>query len=57
MLIQERYRLLSSVKCINVAQYNSQTDDKLPYIVCSIDEIAELILNYPQEILELMENH
>ena len=56
MLIQERYRLLSNVKCMNITKYNSQADNKLPYIVCFIDEIAELILNYPQEILELMEN-
>jgi DNA segregation ATPase FtsK/SpoIIIE, S-DNA-T family len=41
--MEDRYRLLASAKVRNIANYNENHTDKLPYIVVVIDEFADLI--------------
>lgn len=52
----KRYRILSEAKCRSIEMYNSMADNKLPYIVCFIDEIAELIISTPEKFMSLVDN-
>jgi S-DNA-T family DNA segregation ATPase FtsK/SpoIIIE len=44
--MENRYELFSKVDgtCKELATYNQKADEKLPYIVCVIDEFADLIM-------------
>lgn len=42
--MERRYRLLESVGARNISAYNSMEDGKLPYIVCVVDEMADLMM-------------
>lgn len=53
--ITERYRRMSQLGVRNIEEYNQKSEEKLPYIVCVIDEIAELMVNYQKETEEFLE--
>ncbi len=55
-VIHERYKILSEANCISIEQYNAVSENKMPYIVCFIDEIADLIIYHPDETIELLED-
>lgn len=42
--MEHRYELLERANERNITSYNKQTDEKLPYIVVVIDELADLML-------------
>ena len=42
-LMDERYTLFSKKFCKNLEDYNQKSTQKLPYIVCVIDEFADLV--------------
>ncbi|MDY0132873.1 MAG: DNA translocase FtsK [Desulforegulaceae bacterium] len=42
--MEQRYDLLSMEKVRNIAQYNAVSEEKLPYIVIIIDELADLMM-------------
>lgn len=42
--MNNRYTLFEQQTARNIAEYNAKTDTKLPYIVCVIDEFADLIM-------------
>jgi S-DNA-T family DNA segregation ATPase FtsK/SpoIIIE len=52
--MDERYRLLSHAKARNIDVYNqimaSRGEEKLPYIVVLIDELADLMMISPDEV-------
>lgn len=47
--IDNRYRTFSQAGVRNIDDYNEKSNTKMPYIVCLIDEIAEIIINFPKE--------
>lgn len=47
--MERRYSLLKDACVFNIAQYNKQSANKLPYIVVVIDEYADLILTLGEE--------
>lgn len=53
--IEERYRRMASLGVRNLAKYNEKSKDKMPYIVCIIDEIAEPMVEYPKETTEFFD--
>lgn len=51
-LMDERYRMLEKSKCRNIEQYNAKhPDKKMKYIVITIDEIADLIIQNKESVL------
>ncbi|STO12836.1 DNA translocase FtsK [[Flavobacterium] thermophilum] len=52
--METRYELMSKAKVKNIAGYNKQHKNKLPYIVCAIDEYNDLKMQHP-EVEELIE--
>lgn len=52
--MEDRYEKMSKVGSKNIAGYNKQHKNKLPYIVCAIDEYNDLRLQHP-EVEELIE--
>jgi DNA segregation ATPase FtsK/SpoIIIE, S-DNA-T family len=52
--METRYELMSKAKVKNITGYNKQHKNKLPYIVCAIDEYNDLKTQYP-EVEELIE--
>jgi DNA segregation ATPase FtsK/SpoIIIE, S-DNA-T family len=52
--METRYELMSKAKVKNIVGYNKQHKNKLPYIVCAIDEYNDLKTQYP-EVEELIE--
>ena len=54
-IIRERYRILAKAECARISDYNAKSKEKLPYIVCFIDEIADMLVNYPDKATELLQ--
>ena len=52
--METRYEMMSKAKVKNIAGYNKQHKNKLPYIVCAIDEYNDLKTQHP-EVEELIE--
>lgn len=52
--METRYELMSKAKVKNITGYNKQHKNKLPYIVCAIDEYNDLKTQHP-EVEELIE--
>ncbi len=46
-VMDERYELFSQNLCKNIKDYNKKASTPLPYIVCVIDEFADLIATNP----------
>ena len=44
-----RFTILRVSKCRNISEYNRLVPDKLPFIVCVIDDFADLILGYNRQ--------
>lgn len=40
----KRYKILAEAKAKNIIQYNNKSETKMPYIVCIIDEYADLMM-------------
>ncbi|MBI2052884.1 MAG: DNA translocase FtsK [Candidatus Ryanbacteria bacterium] len=47
--MEERYKILESSKCRDVASYNARGDDFVPYIVIIIDELADLMTSFGRD--------
>ena len=52
--ITERYRRMSKLPVRNIEEYNQKSEEKLPYIICVIDEIAEIMVEHQQEMEEFL---
>ena len=46
--MEERYTLINSAHKQNIEEYNEQTKSPLPWVVIVIEEMADLILQYPE---------
>lgn len=46
-IMDERYELFSQNLCKNIKDYNQKSSKPMPYIVCIIDEFADLITTNP----------
>ena len=44
-----RFTILQSSKCRNISEYNRTTLNRLPFIVCVIDDYSDLILGYNRQ--------
>jgi len=50
MEMERRYQLLEEAHARNVAGYNKQSDEPLPYLVVIIDELADLMMVSSKEV-------
>ncbi len=48
--MNRRYTTLKTAGCRNIAEYNSQNEQKMPYILILIDELADLMMANGKEI-------
>jgi S-DNA-T family DNA segregation ATPase FtsK/SpoIIIE len=48
--MEERYKLLKEARVRNIEDYVSQTGNLMPYLVIIIDEFADLMMQYRQEV-------
>ena len=48
--MERRYKLMSKVKVKNIENYNAKIDEKLPYIVVIIDELADLMMTSGKDV-------
>lgn len=48
--MEKRYETLAEARARDIASYNEQTDEPMPYIVIVIDELADLMMSYGREI-------
>lgn len=42
--MDNRYKILARAKVRNIQQYNNKNEERMPYIVCVIDEYADLMM-------------
>ena len=52
--MERRYRLLEETRARNLESYNRQGEEKLPYIVIIIDELADLMVVASKEVETLL---
>jgi len=48
--MERRYRLMAKMKVKNIEGYNKKTDEKLPFIVIVIDELADLMMTSGKDV-------
>jgi len=48
--MENRYQLMNEVGCRSLENFNEQTDDKMPFIVVVIDEMADLMMTAGKEV-------
>lgn len=48
-MMEKRYELFASNKCKNIQQYNNKCE-KLPYVVCVVDELSDLMDTHGADI-------
>lgn len=48
--MEERYKVLKEAKVRNIEDYRQQTGELMPYIVIIIDEFADLMMQFRQEV-------
>jgi S-DNA-T family DNA segregation ATPase FtsK/SpoIIIE len=52
--MENRYRLMASREVRNIESYNSLGTEKLPYIVCVVDEMADLMMCSGKELEKMI---
>lgn len=52
--IHRRFAILQGAKCRTINDYNRTASDKLPFIVCVIDEYSDLILGYNRQFQRII---
>jgi len=50
--MEERYKLLAKISVRNIDAFNKKSDNKIPYIVVIIDELADLMIVAQQNVEE-----
>ena len=48
--MERRYKLMAKMKVKNIEGYNKKSDEKLPYIVIIIDELADLMMTSGKDV-------
>ena len=48
--MERRYKLMAKMKVKNIENYNKKSDEKLPYIVIIIDELADLMMTSGKDV-------
>ena len=48
--MERRYKLMAKMKVKNIENYNKKADEKLPYIVIIIDELADLMMTSGKDV-------
>lgn len=48
--MEERYKLLKNAKVRNIEDYRNETGEQMPYIVIVIDEFADLMMQFRQDV-------
>ena len=48
--MEKRYKLMAKMKVKNIENYNKKTDEKMPYIVIIIDELADLMMTSGKDV-------
>jgi DNA segregation ATPase FtsK/SpoIIIE, S-DNA-T family len=48
--MERRYQLMNEVGCRSLENFNDQTDEKIPFIVIVIDEMADLMMTAGKEV-------
>ena len=48
--MERRYKLMAKIKVKNIEGYNKKADEKLPYIVIVIDELADLMMTSGKDV-------
>ena len=48
--MERRYKLMAKMKVKNIENYNKKADEKMPYIVIIIDELADLMMTSGKDV-------
>jgi len=48
--MEKRYKLMAKMKVKNIENYNKKADEKMPYIVIIIDELADLMMTSGKDV-------
>ena len=48
--MMDRFKTLESLDCKNIAAFNEKSEEKLPYLVIIVDELADLMLSAAGEV-------